>query len=283
MSNLSGLGAMGSSNDAAGTGTYQGQYGNSISTGFLGMGGTANAEVYGPGYNANQYNQGAVQQGQGLYGQQAPQINMAAGNAYGAGLGSAIQNQESAANLAQQTAMGKGAAIDASNQAVQQQFGQNLGQQLNASAALANSGRGGGPGLAAAQGQAGSNLALQSSQSAQSAGIAAAQARAGLMSQANQQYGSIYGNIGNQYLQAQQQQYGVAGEQAKLQGQQNALGQQGLLSSEQLGQGALLAQQQANSNAFANQLGLAGTAQQTGGAVAGAGVSALGALGAAVA
>lgn len=284
MSNIGGLGAGGGYIGGAGStavggsgmGPNGGGNGSIYGTGFLGSG-SVQTNVYGAGYDANQYNQQANQQGQSLYGQAGPQINMAPGNAMQPGFQDAINNQKTAAGMAQQTAMGHGAQIDASNQAVQAQFGQNLGQQLNASAALANSGRGGGPGLAAAQGQAGAGLAMQTNQSAQGAGVAAAQARAGLMANANQQYGAMYGNIGNQYLQAQGQQYGVAGEQARLQAGQNALNQQGLLGSENLGQNALLSQQTANSNALANQYGLAGTQGQTGGQVAGAAVGAVGA------
>lgn len=240
--------------------------------------------VYGGVHNgANNYAAGALAAGQALYGRSGPQVNTAPGDAYGKNFGALQQGAQSdALNLAGQTARGQGAAIQASDAAVQGQFNANLGQQINAGQAMANSARGGGPGMAAAQANAQQGVVQQSTASAQNAGNAAASARAGLMSNAAQQYGQQGLAMGQQSLAAQQEQYKLAMGQSGLDMQQGAMNQQGLLAEQGMGQQAQLAQLGAEQGVYANNQGLAGTAMQVGAQQTQAGIGAGGAVGGAL-
>jgi len=281
MSNLgSGIGAgIGSAGAPPPSTGYGAQGVNGLGLGqigsFMGYGGhDPSIAAFGQNQDANKVNQGAVAQGQQLYGQQAPTIDQSGGAAYNPAIQGGISNAMTAAGQAQQTALGKGPQIAAANQAIQAAGNANLGQGLNASMALANSGRGGGPGLAAAQGAAQTQVGQQSTANAANVASSTANADANMMAQANQQYGQLALGAGGLAAQGQQQQYQLAGAQGQLQAGQNSLNQQGLLGSEGMGQAAELAQLQANSNALANQYGLAGTTAATTGQTAGAGIGA---------
>lgn len=268
-------------NNPYGSGTGQG-------TGLFGWGAqnVVRGNVFGQNQSASAVNAGALGMGAAMYGRQGPQIDQSGAALYNKNYGNAVGEQNQSIDLLRQTAMGQGPALQAQQQAIQGQFNAQLGQQLNAQMAAANSARGGGPGLAAAQGNAAQQMGANTAQSSQAAGLAAAQARAQTMSAAQSAYGQQALGMGSQALQGQQQAYQLAGAQANLNAGQNALNQQGLLAEQGIGQQAELAQLQANENAYANQYGLAGTnmqvsgqqGSQAAGAVAGAGMAAMSAL-----
>ena len=261
---------------------------NGQGTGLFGWGAPQmmRGNVFGNNQSAAAVNQGALGMGAAMYGRTGPQIDTSGAAGYNGNYNQAVGSQNQAISLLQQTANGQGPALAAQQQAIQGQFNQQLGQQLNSQMAAANSARGGGPGLAAAQGNAAQQMGANTAQSSQAAGLAAAQARAQTMAAAQSAFGQQALGMGAQALQGQQQAYQLAGAQANLTAGQNALNQQGLLAEQGIGQGAELAQLQANENAYANQYGLAGTSStnnsqagaQAVGAGVGAGMAALGAL-----
>lgn len=152
-----------------------------------------------------------------------------------------------ALSLDQQAAMGNAPS------AAEAQFGRNLGQSINSQAAIANSARGGGAGLAAAQRTGATTAAGMSAQGAQDAAALRAQEMATARAQYGQQAVSQQGLDTSTAL-------GVSGQQL----QQDQLNQQGQLSYEQLANQAQTEQLQADTARYganttamtaANQLG----------------------------
>jgi hypothetical protein len=164
-----------------------------------------------------------------------------------------LQGQQQALALQQQTAMGGGAA----HQALQGQFNQQLGSNINSQLALANSARGGGAALAAAQSQAQGNAAQQTGAAGQAAGIAQAQ----LSAQAQQGLSGAESQYAQNVQGLQSLDTGAATAQATLQAQQNAQNQQTALGYSNFANAAELGQLDASGNVYANNAGLAGTAQ----------------------
>ena len=228
--------------------TAQPSYGQKGQYGYI-PGNNAHSPTFlGQDPTADQYASGFFDQSHSALGNAAPTADLTNANQDRGMYGQSYGSQQNALALTQRAALGQGPS------AAQSQFGQNLNQALLAQQASANSARGGGAGLAAAQQQG----AMQQAQIAGQGAQQAAALRAQEMQQAQQNYQGLALGMGAQNLQAQGIDTNSAFNQASLQEQQNALNQNSALAWAGMGQDALTAQLNADSNRYANNTGQAG-------------------------
>lgn len=175
-------------------------------------------------------------------GQRAPMMDTSRGDAVSQNAGQARYFQNNAIDMLRRDANGQvPSAADA-------QFHQNLNQSMLANMSLANSARGGGAGMAAAQ----QGAQMQNAQAMGASNQQTAMMRAQEHAAAMQGYSTAAGQMRGQDLSQQGIDYGNSQFGASLQAQQNALNQQGALGYLGLGQSDINNQRGAAASKYAS-------------------------------